>query len=191
MWTKEKSGGALAARLSQPAKLLFADSGVQLSVEFELSGGDLVDFASAKLGDSLPPEGDGAGSNTESLSSYGGSGIDRVEMCQNVFLEHEPDYSMLIADCNHAIETPVYSAPMQTMGDRIRLLREAKGWSQAHLADLVGVTAGAISQWETGLTKNVKLETFLTLCSELGTNPHYLIFGPSTPGHPTKRRSSG
>jgi transcriptional regulator with XRE-family HTH domain len=75
------------------------------------------------------------------------------------------------------------------MGDRIRLLRQAKGLSQAQLGERVGVTAGAISQWENGLTKNVKLQTFLTLCEELGTNPHYLIFGPDHPGQASRRRS--
>jgi transcriptional regulator with XRE-family HTH domain len=89
---------------------------------------------------------------------------------------------MLMSNTTDANDRLAYPEPMQTMGDRIRLLRQAKGWSQGQLAGAVGVTPGAISQWEIGLTKNVKLETFLRLCEALGTNPHYLIFGPSQPG---------
>jgi ribosome-binding protein aMBF1 (putative translation factor) len=35
------------------------------------------------------------------------------------------------------------------IGRRIRLLRDARGWTQAELAALVGVTYVSVSQWET------------------------------------------
>lgn len=35
----------------------------------------------------------------------------------------------------------------------IRAAREAKGWTQQDLADAVGVTQGAIWQWEAGRTR--------------------------------------
>jgi transcriptional regulator with XRE-family HTH domain len=57
-----------------------------------------------------------------------------------------------------------------TMGDRIRTLREARGFSQQQLADAVGVTKGAVGQWERGLTKNVKNVTMLALCQVLQTD---------------------
>jgi transcriptional regulator with XRE-family HTH domain len=63
------------------------------------------------------------------------------------------------------------------MGERIRMLRLARGLSQSQLADRVGVTPGAVSHWELGQTKNMQIETYLKLCSELGTNPHYLALG--------------
>lgn len=84
------------------------------------------------------------------------------------------------------------AAAMETMGQRIRALREAKGWNQEKLADVTGVTVSAVSQWERDETKNVKLEPFLRLAEALGTDPHYLVFGaartaPSTPPAPSMR----
>jgi len=49
--------------------------------------------------------------------------------------------------------------------------------TQSDLAHLVGVTRGAVAQWELGLVENVRLKTFLRLCEVLGTDPHYLIHG--------------
>lgn len=66
---------------------------------------------------------------------------------------------------------------MDTMGDRIQQLRQAKSLTQQELAELVGVTKSAVSQWENGGTANVKLDVFLRLCDVLGTFPHYLVFG--------------
>lgn len=60
---------------------------------------------------------------------------------------------------------------METMGQRIRMLREARGWTQEYLAGLTGVTLSAVSQWELDSTKNVKLEPFLALAEALGTDP--------------------
>jgi transcriptional regulator with XRE-family HTH domain len=81
---------------------------------------------------------------------------------------------------------------METMGDRIRTLRQARGLSQSMLAEKLGVTTGAVSHWESGNTQNIKIPTFLKLCSELGTTPHYLALGPnqrpSPPAIPTGRR---
>lgn len=35
-------------------------------------------------------------------------------------------------------------------GPMLAAAREARGWSQSHLALLVGATGGAVSHWETG-----------------------------------------
>lgn len=75
---------------------------------------------------------------------------------------------------------------METMGDRIRTLRLAKGWTQSDLADRLtargaAVTFSAISQWERGETSDIKLRLFLALVSELGTTHEYLVHGPSDP----------
>jgi transcriptional regulator with XRE-family HTH domain len=77
--------------------------------------------------------------------------------------------------------------PMQTMGDRIRFLRESKGWTQGQLAERLTargapVTFSAVSQWERGETANIKLPAFLALVDELGTTHEYLVHGPSEPG---------
>src|SRR5688572_22023212 len=74
---------------------------------------------------------------------------------------------------------PYASSYMETMGQRIKRLREARDWTQGYLADLVGVTVSAVSQWELDQTENVKLVPFLRLAKVLETDPHYLVFGQS------------
>lgn len=71
-----------------------------------------------------------------------------------------------------------YALPMETMGDRIRQLRIARGLTQPALGELCGgVTKSAVSQWEDGSTENIKLRTFIRLCEVLQTDPQYLIWG--------------
>jgi transcriptional regulator with XRE-family HTH domain len=71
-----------------------------------------------------------------------------------------------------------YAQRMQeTMGDRIKTLREARGLTQEQLGKLVGVSKSAVSQWEDGSTKNIKLTTFLGLIEALRTDYEYLVFG--------------
>lgn len=88
-------------------------------------------------------------------------------------------YSILESNFKDAVgSSPYDSGPMETMGQRIKRLREARKWTQGQLADLTGVTVSAVSQWELDSTKNVKLEPFLMLAKVLDTDPHYLVFGP-------------
>ena len=77
----------------------------------------------------------------------------------------------------------------ESMGDRIRRLRESRGWPQAELARRVGVSRAAVSQWERGETANIKIRHFLVLCDEFDTTPEYLAFGPTDPR--SMRRASG
>ncbi len=78
------------------------------------------------------------------------------------------------------IPIAVYSGGVETMAERIRTLRQSKMLTQEQLGDLCGVTKMAVSHWETGGTANIRLKTFLMLCEQLGTTPHYLIFGAQT-----------
>lgn len=85
-----------------------------------------------------------------------------------------------------------YAEPMETMGDRIRQLRVARGLTQTQLATACRVTKSAVSQWENGVVANVRLQTFLLLLEALKTDAAYLIWGPGRePGkpHPNKRAS--
>jgi transcriptional regulator with XRE-family HTH domain len=82
---------------------------------------------------------------------------------------------------------------VETMGDRIRFLRESKGWTQDELAARLTarnarVSGNAVSQWERGETQNIKLRAFLALVDELGTSHEYLVHGPSDP---SSRDNSG
>ena len=65
----------------------------------------------------------------------------------------------------------------KSMGQRIAELREAKGWSQAELARLVGVTRASANQWETGETKNIKNAHFSRLAAVLGCSERRLALG--------------
>jgi DNA-binding XRE family transcriptional regulator len=113
----------------------------------------------------------------------------RFEEVEDVLLEHIPMLSMAYRESKNNLPTGDYPDAMETMGDRIRLLRQSKGLTQEQLGDRLGVSKVAVSQWETGGTSNVRLKTFLALVEELGTTPHYLIFGPDNRSHAQKRRT--
>jgi DNA-binding Xre family transcriptional regulator len=151
---------------------------VLFSAEFQFAPGHLTDASSGQLWDKLVPLADRAWSDANSPSSDSGSTVLGVEVLENVVFEHALPFSILKPHMKDAKALSDYADPMETMADRIKLLRVARGWSQVQLAEKVGVTSGAVSQWESGLTENIKLKTFLRLCEELGTDTHFLIFGP-------------
>lgn len=66
---------------------------------------------------------------------------------------------------------------METMGERIRTLRESRRLSQDQLGGIVGVSGASISQWENGATKYIRPENFLKLCAYFGVDPYWLVFG--------------
>lgn len=84
---------------------------------------------------------------------------------------------MLTLHVKNANAASRYADDVETMGQRIRALREAQGMSQEQLGRACGVTRGSISQWEIGITGNIRLSTFLTLCDVLHTDPHFLVHG--------------
>lgn len=67
----------------------------------------------------------------------------------------------------------------QTMGERIRMLRQAKGLTQTRLAELCGVVVSAVNMWESGDTANIRLEPLAKLLHVLGTDLIYLVYGPN------------
>lgn len=74
---------------------------------------------------------------------------------------HAPNDSALSAAVKPAICIEPYTPDMDGMGDRIKAARESfPDMSQADLAEMVGVTRGAVSQWELG---NVSKITALNL----------------------------
>jgi transcriptional regulator with XRE-family HTH domain len=102
---------------------------------------------------------------------------------------------MLDIAVKHAVWRKEYHAPMETMGQRIKALREARGMSQQELADAVGVSKSAVSQWELGQSQNVKLKTFLALLESLRTDMEYLVYGaarkPQGDGDRTRKPRTG
>lgn len=73
-------------------------------------------------------------------------------------------------------------SPMETMGERIRQLRDARSLTQEALGERLGVSRAAVSKWELGGTRDIRLSTFLALCREFDTTPDYLVFGPPENG---------
>ncbi len=67
------------------------------------------------------------------------------------------------------------------VGNRIKLAREAKGWSQPDLARKVGVSKSAVNQWENGAVQNLKLGNLFAVADALGKDVRELVFG-ETPG---------
>jgi transcriptional regulator with XRE-family HTH domain len=92
---------------------------------------------------------------------------------------------MLDPRVNDGIPGFPYPIQVETMGDRIKFLRSARGLTQAELGKIVGVTKGGVSHWENGVTADIKLATFLKLLEALNTDFEYLLFGsarsPSPP----------
>lgn len=68
--------------------------------------------------------------------------------------------------------------PMETMGQRITMLREARGLSVPELAEAVGVTRALVWQWEQDMVKGIRPENFIRLCHALKVTPEYLVWGP-------------
>ena len=87
--------------------------------------------------------------------------------------------------------------PHETMGERLKRLRVARGFTQPEFAKLVGVTKSAVSQWEDDSTKNLKLPVLARVLDVLGTDLQYLVWGENrapagtSPGaKPQRRRGS-
>jgi len=66
------------------------------------------------------------------------------------------------------------AASRQLQGQRIRAARLARGLTLARLAADIGVTAGAVSQWETGAT-SPRLGMSYAIAEALGTD-HRSLF---------------
>jgi transcriptional regulator with XRE-family HTH domain len=71
----------------------------------------------------------------------------------------------------------VSNQAMTTIGSRVRALRKRRGYTQAGLAQLVGITQGSLSLIETNQTEMPAGETLGGLCRALRTTPDFLIAG--------------
>jgi len=66
---------------------------------------------------------------------------------------------------------------MSTIGERVRFLRKARGFSQVELAGLVGISQGSLSLIERNETEVPAGSTVAGLCRALRTTPDFLIAG--------------
>jgi len=65
---------------------------------------------------------------------------------------------------------------MATVGERIKLVREARGWTQEKLADEAKISRGFLSEVEKH-GKNISLDLLLRIATALGASVGYLATG--------------
>lgn len=86
---------------------------------------------------------------------------------------------MLNLEVKYAVPPIQYAGfGMETMGDRIRRLRQAAKLTQPQLGAICGVSKSAVSQWEDSSTANIKLPQLTRLLRALHTDLEYLVYGP-------------
>lgn len=79
---------------------------------------------------------------------------------------------------------------METIGQRIKRLREGYEYSQDFVAKKVGVSRVAVTKWESGQTANLKLGNLMNLCKLLNVSVEYLIYG-EVPGTEKTKNTEG
>ncbi len=72
------------------------------------------------------------------------------------------------------------------IGERIRQVRKAKGWSQETLAAKCGISLNFMGKIERG-NRRMSLDTFAGLCMELETDADALLWGMVQPSEATAR----
>lgn len=65
----------------------------------------------------------------------------------------------------------------KAIGEHIRRLRKARGWSQTELGAHAGISRATIAQIELGRYRSVDLDTVVALAKALGVSPSILIDG--------------
>jgi transcriptional regulator with XRE-family HTH domain len=70
---------------------------------------------------------------------------------------------------------------MNTIGQRLRATRIARGFSQKAVAESAGVTNAAVSKWESNGGEAMSAVVALHISRFLNVNPFWLIFGSGEP----------
>lgn len=73
---------------------------------------------------------------------------------------------------------------MDTVGGRIQAARIAKGLTQEQFGKLVGVSKGAVSQWEAGDIKGLKAENIMALSIAADVSALWVLKGRNEDGTP-------
>lgn|GEM_PF-653574 len=82
----------------------------------------------------------------------------------------------------NAISRIRYTSQMSPIHLKVREFREARGWSQAELADRAGTSQPKISGLETGRTTRLDLPLLERVADALGVEPGALFVKASTHG---------
>jgi DNA-binding XRE family transcriptional regulator len=147
---------------------------VQTRIHSKVAVGKVLDAPRDPLGNEVAPLRHGRAGYPESLGSEDGA----AEMGEDIAFVHFPRmYRTLTSPVKTSNAKASDTSDVETMGQRIRICRESQGMTQHQLAKAVGVSRGAVAQWELGIVANIRLQAFLRLCEVLRTTPQYLIFG--------------
>lgn len=73
-------------------------------------------------------------------------------------------------------DEPIY----QTVGRKLAAVRKEKGLNQQEVADIIGVSRGALSYWEKG-DRVIDIDTLYKLCTVYDISIDYLVGTKSTP----------
>lgn len=65
--------------------------------------------------------------------------------------------------------------------ERLKIIREARGFKKSHFAKMVGVSAPTITEWERGETENPSATNTLKICEVLMITPGHLMNGDDLP----------
>lgn len=88
---------------------------------------------------------------------------------------------MLNYTVKHAANVPIQhirvTTDSMTVGQRIRVAREAKGLDQKPVAKAARITVSALSQIETGATKHPRPQHIFAIADALDVEARYLVFG--------------
>lgn len=80
------------------------------------------------------------------------------------------------------------SALMSEVGSRIKSMRQTKGWTQQQLADRLGLSRAAVTQWESGQA-TCNYAQALELERILEQDVSYILFGRFTRKSPPQEKS--
>lgn len=78
---------------------------------------------------------------------------------------------------NHSCTPMCNDGYVETLGERIERLRKERNLSQQQVASAAQVSRVAVTKWESGATKNLKLENLLAMCELFGVSAEELISG--------------
>lgn len=62
----------------------------------------------------------------------------------------------------------------ERMGQKIKMARKEKGFTQEHLAELVGISNRTLNLMEKGKS-GMTIETLIKFCNSLGVSPNYML----------------
>jgi transcriptional regulator with XRE-family HTH domain len=80
---------------------------------------------------------------------------------------------------------------MQSLGDRILLLRRSKRWTQKQLAEQVALSPNTIARVERNMVETLRGDTVAKLARVLSTSTDYLLGLSEESGQESDRKAAG